>query len=463
MTEAACRAGAFVRYNSFVTIMAIRWTARVLLAAAALAGCQAPEPVDDLGTTSVPLLGGDVDTADSAVVALERGNGDLLCTGTLISPTVVLTAAHCMDMAGSDPGLLVFFGSDIHSDGVAIGVKRAQQQPDWTGDIYHNDVAVVLMNYPQRDIQPAQLSTTPATDLIGSDYRVVGFGVNDQVNQTVDGKKRSGMVAIADAPTDKDDIIFDDSNTIVCFGDSGGPGFVSDGTQEYVAGVHSWTSGSKCGAPNGDARVDLFVDDFIKPWIAANDPACGHDYLCVRFGCDADPDCEPCGADGTCTSGCALPDPDCPTSDLGEICQTDTQCKSGLCVYWRGDPNTKFCSQPCTAGACPSGMSCQDVPPEGNICYYDDPPAGVLGDDCTTATDCGSYVCDQGQCVVSCDLSVGKGCPADFECSMGDTGYYCFGIASDAPGGCCGTGENPGPGALLALAVALLLVPRRRR
>ncbi len=438
----------------------------MVLAAAALAGCQAPDPVVDPGTTTAPLIGGTVNTTDLAVVALTRGGSSSFCTGTLISPSVVLTAAHCIAMAGDDPSVVVFFGSDTASDGIKIGVKRKQQHPGWTGDLSsNNDLGLILLNYPQRDIRPIPLNTTPATDLIGSDYRIVGFGVNDQVNQTADGKKHTGNVTIADAysPPTGDEIIMNDANTIVCFGDSGGPGFVNDGTDDYVAGIHSWTSGSTCGPPNGDTRVNLFVNDFIKPWIAANDSACGHDYLCVRFGCDNDPDCEPCGADGTCTSGCALPDPDCPTSELGEICQTDSQCKSGLCVYWRGDPNTKFCSQPCDTGACPSGMSCQDVPPEGNICYYDDPPPGVLGDTCTTATDCGSYVCDQGQCVIPCDLSMGKGCPTDFECSMGDTGYYCFGVASDAPGGCCGTGTNPGPGALLALAVALLLAPRRRR
>ncbi len=442
-------------------------TAQWLVVGASLAGCQAPElSPDTTATTSSPLLGGDVDSEDLAVVALTRGGSSSFCTGTLISPSVVITAAHCAETAGSDPSVVIFFGSDTASDGIKIGVKREQRNPGWTGDLADNhDLGLVLMNYPQRDILPIPLNTTPASDLIGNDYRVAGFGVNDQANQTADGKKHTGMVSIADAytPPQGDEIIINDPQTIICFGDSGGPGFVSDGTQEYLAGIHSWTTGSNCGPPNGDTRVNLFVNDFIKPWIEANDPACGHDYFCARFGCENDPDCEPCGADGTCVSDCPLPDPDCPTSELGEICQTDSQCKSGLCVYWRGDPNTKFCSRPCGNDPCPSGMSCQDVPPEGKICYYDDPPAGVLGDPCTTATDCGSYVCDQGQCVISCDLSLGNGCPADFECSMGDTGYYCFGAASDAPGGCCETGANPGGGALLALAVALLLAPRRRR
>lgn len=434
----------------------------LVLASFVGSGCQPPA---ETGEVATPLIGGEVSTADPAVVALTRGGSASFCTGTLISPSVVLTAAHCIDMAGSDPNFTVFFGSDTTSEGIRIGTKGKQQHLGWTGDLaQNNDIGLLLLDLPQDPTIAVPLNTTPASDLVNQPYRPVGFGIYDQANQLADGKKRTGNSLIAQAlsPPMGDEIIMNDSQTIVCFGDSGGPGFVTIDEVEYVAGVHSWTSGTNCGPPNGDTRVDLFVDSFILPWIQQNDTACGADGLCAKIGCIDDPDCAPCGPDGTCTADCPLPDPDCPTSALGEICQANTQCMSGLCVFWRGDTNTKFCSQPCADGPCPAGMSCQNVQPFGDVCYYDEAPPGVIGDDCEAATDCGSYVCQEGACTTVCDLSLGIRCPTEFECRQSDDQqYYCFGTATDDGGGCNSTPAG-GPATGLAVLLGLALLRRRR-
>src|SRR5690606_6413957 len=231
---------------------------------------------------------------------------------------------------------------------------------------------------------------------------------------------------------------------------------------EYVAGVHSFTSSDECYPPNGDTRVDLYVDEFIRPWVDQNDPTCGADGLCAPIGCSDDPDCTPCGPDGTCTSDCALPDPDCPTSGVGEICQADSQCIEGMCVAWREDRTYRFCTiegDP-QAPDCPGGMSCKNVPPLGDVCYFDEPPPGVLGDSCELATDCGSYLCLDGTCVAECDLSMGLGCPAGFECRGDGAGYFCRKI-DEEEGGCAAAGGAAGAPGLALLA--LLALGRRRR
>ena len=63
------------------------------LAALALVGC-ALDPVDSpaLGRDELAIVDGEADTADPAVVALTTG-GQQFCTGTLVSPRVVVTAA----------------------------------------------------------------------------------------------------------------------------------------------------------------------------------------------------------------------------------------------------------------------------------------------------------------------------------------------------------------------------------
>ena len=67
-----------------------------------LAGCGAEV---SLGTAEQPIVNGEVDTGDPAVVSVGG-----FCTGTLVTPRVVLTAHHCIG-SGSTPNFEVYFGT----------------------------------------------------------------------------------------------------------------------------------------------------------------------------------------------------------------------------------------------------------------------------------------------------------------------------------------------------------------
>jgi V8-like Glu-specific endopeptidase len=439
-----------------------------LFLALATAACV---PDDETEGLSSPLIGGDIHTGDEAAVAITTPGGDPFCTGTLVSPSVVATAAHCIDMAAGDPEITIFFGDDTESDGRKVGVKLSAAHPDWTGSLAdEHDIGVMVLNFPQDPFLPIPLNTSPMTDHVGDTIRRIGFGIYDRDTGDIDGKKREGSTTVTQVSTTGDWFLAGDDNLSTCNGDSGGPALLTIEETEYLAGVHSFgfdNGDTRCVPPNnGDTRVDLYADSFLRPYIDDNDPTCGADGLCAPIGCTDDPDCEPCGADGTCTDDCPLPDPDCPSSELGELCQAHTQCTTGLCVFWFGDPNTRFCSRECSGdGDCPAGMSCQEIATFGDICYYDDAPAGVLGDDCDTHTDCGSYICELGRCVIPCDLTKGMGCATGFECSSLDDGvnYYCHSLDSGEGGGCCSaTDRDPTIPGLLALLLVAAVARRRR-
>jgi len=432
--------------------------------AAAVALCTVGACTDEPARPSVAegahsLIGGEIDYGDEAVVFIDTSG--ILCTGTLISPSVVATAAHCVDFVSSDPNATVFFGTDAFGDGLRVGVRKTWVHPNWSGNPGAYDVGVLLMLASQDPELPIPLNTSPLTEHLGEPIRRVGFGIHESGSEEIDGLKREGTTVLHTIPAGTDYFFAGDDNLVTCNGDSGGPAFLTIDGVEYLAGIHSFGFG--CVPPdNGSTRVDLYWDSFFLPWIQENDPACGEDGLCARIGCTDDPDCEPCGAEGTCTDDCPLPDPDCPTSKIGEICQADTQCESGLCVSWSGDRQSRFCTRECDAASddCPAGMSCQNISPYGDICYYDDDPPGVLGDDCEVPTDCGSYICEAGACVTECDVGASIFCPDGFECSSLDgADYYCH--ALDTGGGGCATGRGRGSSALVLLVFALATAARR--
>ncbi|MBK9036158.1 MAG: S1 family peptidase [Myxococcales bacterium] len=438
----------------------------VFAVAAAAAACTA---VPETGTSAAPVVGADLDLDDPGVVALVTSSGRVFCTGTLVSPMTVLTAAHCIAEANGDPAVAAFFGNDTGAPGARIGVDGYQTHPGWTGDLSGgHDLAVLRLVVPQPLALVKPMNTTDLAAYVGADYRVVGFGIHDRDTRELDGKKRVGHMRIARLDGDylEAEDVDPDQATAICQGDSGGPGFITVDGVEVLAGTHSYSIVG-CFNPSGDARPDLYMTTFIQPYIDANDLTCRADGQCVRLGCSNDPDCLPCGPDGTCATDCPLPDPDCPTSALGEICRADTQCMTGVCVAWPGDPHSRFCSQPCAGPAdCPvTGMTCADVAGEGLICTYAGEPPGALGQACAAPTECSAYVCADGLCTYPCDVPRGLTCPTSYTCGSRDMGasYNCFpdDTGGGDDGGCCSS--SGGPGSLAAGATVLGLLRRRRR
>src|SRR5438874_4194631 len=104
----------------------------VLVSLLTLAGCTGAAMGP--GVAEEEIIGGTVDTGDNAVVLLYMtvpgGTGGALCTAEVISPHVLLTAAHCT--GGEDPTVTnavwrVYLGADFSKATAAdlLAVKEA--------------------------------------------------------------------------------------------------------------------------------------------------------------------------------------------------------------------------------------------------------------------------------------------------------------------------------------------------
>ncbi len=117
-----------------------------------------------------------------------------LCTGSVLSPTKVLTAAHCV---GNLSTMLVRTNStSAYAGGEVSTVASAALDPAWMHG-FQNDVAVLTLSTPTSapTIQLASPQEDSAYTRAGSPLGVAGFGDR---NPLIVGKPQVGLLTSAD-------------------------------------------------------------------------------------------------------------------------------------------------------------------------------------------------------------------------------------------------------------------------
>lgn len=255
--------------------------------------------------------GGTEDTANTysnvaLILAYGDDSGRYRCSATLVSPTVLLTAAHCTDgnvgktlvdfrpviarQAPTPPATLFpnaaspaagYTQAEVEAAGFRSGSSETHlEYSDFTDTDNWNDVGVVVLDRPVEGIKPASLApvgtlgTIKKSNLSKTLFTAVGYGTEIRKSETGPQKPTAMTYPLVrryvEMPGQKltPQILQTNGNPNdtrgtggTCFGDSGGP-VLLDGK---IVGVTSYGLNDVCRYLGGYQRVDITV---ARTWLA---------------------------------------------------------------------------------------------------------------------------------------------------------------------------------------------------
>jgi len=191
------------------------------------------------------------------LLLFDEEDNQTICTGVRLNSTTILTAAHCLNEFVFSVLVELASGERLVPTKISIHPDASDQ-----GSVFINDVALLTIRPPDGEIAPP---IVPLVDRIttGDNLAILGYGVTEGTSQVGAGVLRIGEMRVDEVTTD---LIFSDytppslSNT--CFGDSGGPAFIEDGSGGLaLAGIVSTGTNVRCALGDRSAFTNLTKQD----------------------------------------------------------------------------------------------------------------------------------------------------------------------------------------------------------
>lgn len=224
------------------------------------------------------------------------GNPLWRCSGTLLSPTVFLTAGHCTESPAAHAE--IWFDADVESGIPANGYPftgdvggTTYTHPDYNpAAFFYRDVGVVVLDEPYYSAngEYGELPGLNQLDVLATrrgqqdrTFTAVGYGLQESFPDAAAWKEDNVRVRMVAHPRliqinvpgyvgDFSLLLSNNANTGgTCFGDSGGPNFI--GNSNVVGGVTSFGKNGNCAGTGGVFRMDRSWSlDWIEQVFAGN-------------------------------------------------------------------------------------------------------------------------------------------------------------------------------------------------
>lgn len=184
------------------------------------------------------------------VVAIvsELPQGEALCTGSIISKNLILTAAHCVDH--NPTKVKIIFASNIKKANAdqLRDVTAIYQNPYWNkmDSAKKGDLAILQFDGKLPvGFSPVHFASTNFKLKAGDAVVFAGYGVTNGQRHSGSGVLRTTKTQVIEFKSETE-VVTDGRRTSVCFGDSGGPAFSLINGQMVQWGVASEVLNQSC-------------------------------------------------------------------------------------------------------------------------------------------------------------------------------------------------------------------------